>query len=226
MQGAQLRWCHRSGTGLAELRRRWPSPPRAAPSPPLLLVRRRREGEAGRLGFGGAAGALIPGARVWERLRPAVLDGRARTRGGIAVARASQARVAVKARWKRGARAVALSCHEAGRRAGWRVTQASGAAAEEEKGKRRVWRLRPLSRSGRAAGGASGAGLLREEERGKLTGGARSSAAPGEGEGAHRGAAVGGLGRVGRVWKEGEGNEKGGNGARLGRCLRVGYAGP
>jgi hypothetical protein len=77
-----------------------------------------------------------------------------------------------------------------------------------------------------AAGGASRAGLLQEEERGKLTGGARASAAPGEGEGARGGAAVGGLGRVGRAWKEGKGKEKGGNGAGLGRCLCVGCAGP
>jgi hypothetical protein len=102
VQGAQLRRCRRSGAGLAELRRRWPSPPRAAPSPPLLLVQRRWEGEAGRLGFGSAARALIPGARFWERLRPGVLDGRAGTRGGIAAARASRACAAVKARWKRG----------------------------------------------------------------------------------------------------------------------------
>jgi hypothetical protein len=51
-------------------------------------VQRRWEGEAGRLGFGSAARALIPGARFWERLRPGVLDGRAGTRGGIAAAAA------------------------------------------------------------------------------------------------------------------------------------------
>jgi hypothetical protein len=72
VQGAQLHRCRCSGAGLAELRRRWPSPPRVAPSPPLLLVRWRREGEAGRLGFGGAARALIPGARGRGRLRSPV----------------------------------------------------------------------------------------------------------------------------------------------------------
>jgi hypothetical protein len=86
-------------------RRRWRPPPRAL----LLLLLLSwcgggGKGKAGRLGFGGAARALIPDARVWERLRPGVLDGRAGTRGGIAAARASRARAAVKARWKGGRR--------------------------------------------------------------------------------------------------------------------------
>jgi hypothetical protein len=74
----------------------------------LPPVRRRRERKAGRQGFRGAARTLIPGARAWEWLRPGVLDGRAGTCGGIAAARASRARAAVKARWKGGAGGCAL----------------------------------------------------------------------------------------------------------------------
>jgi hypothetical protein len=176
-QGTQLHRCRRSGAGLAELRWRRPSPPRAArrpppphaaPSPPLLLVRRRRKREAGRLGFGGAARALIPGARVWERLRPGVLDGRAGTRGGIVVARASRARAAVKARWKRGGAGGCALLSRSGT-ARWLAGDASERGrGGGEKGKRRgrkrgrrLWRL--VARQGERRRGRSelGAGALR-----------------------------------------------------------------
>jgi hypothetical protein len=76
-------------------------------------------------------------------------------------------------------------------------------------------RRRGAERSRVAAGG----------RKGKLTGGARSSAAPGEGEGACGGAAVGGLGRVGRAWKGGRGKKVSGAGPRSWEKLGVTGAG-
>jgi hypothetical protein len=75
---------------------------------------------------------------------------------------------------ERGARAVALSCCEVGRRAGWQVTQASGATAEGKRGKgvggRGGGGYDALSRGG-ASGDAGGASRERGRS-GALRGGA------------------------------------------------------
>jgi hypothetical protein len=74
-------------------------------------------------------------------------------------------------------------CRGAERRAGWRLTQGCGAAAgEREKGGRRF--RYPVAGRGRAAsrGGASRGRERGRRKKGKLTGGARPSAAPGEGK--------------------------------------------
>jgi hypothetical protein len=89
-------------------------------------------------------------------------------------------------RWKGGARAVALSCREAGRRAGWRVTQASGEKARAEEG---AAVTAPCREAGRAATRAEGAGS------GSVAGAERSTA----------GQRVEGSGSFGSRWEKEEG---------------------
>jgi hypothetical protein len=114
-----------------------------------------------------------------------------------------------------------FAVREAGARGKRRARGLAGDTSERgperrQKGKREGAAVgAPCRGPGRAAGGVSGAGLLREEERGKLTGGARSSAAPGEGEGARGGAAVGGLGCAFRVVQGRKGKRLGRGGAGL-----------
>jgi hypothetical protein len=102
VQGAQVRRCRRTGAGVAELRRRRPSPPCAAhrppppctaPPPPSLpltgAASAGKEKGRRRLGFRAAAVGFLwgsPSVREW--LRPGALDGRVGTRGGIAAATA------------------------------------------------------------------------------------------------------------------------------------------
>jgi hypothetical protein len=105
VQGERLRQGRRSGAGVVELRcgdslllaLLFSSTPFLSSSAGAAMAGREKQE---RLGFGGEARVLILGARVREWLRPGVLDGWVGTRGGIAAARASRGRAAVKARWK------------------------------------------------------------------------------------------------------------------------------
>jgi hypothetical protein len=176
-----------AGSVMALRRQRRRPPPRVAPGPPPLLslplVRRWRKGKVERLGFGGAARALIPGARVWERLRPGFS-----TAGLGRVAASRRLGLHGCARQsRRGGKGGAGGCALLSRSGA--VRGLAGDASERghgggEKGKRRgrkrgrqLWRL--VTRQGERQHGRSRGGgerklrvAMKDGGRGKLTGGA------------------------------------------------------
>jgi hypothetical protein len=166
----------------------------------LLLLLRCGDGDSGEPEAARVCGCgcgSLYGALGLERLGAAAMPWRP-CHGHMARIRRLRREIKVCGAGGRGAgkreraRAVTVGCHEAGRR-GRPVTQAGA----EVLGKRGSCGYGSLSRSGatQQRGASGGRVLLRASGgREKLTGGARASAAPREGEGARGGASVGGLG--------------------------------